>query len=545
MKVLVINGSPKGARSNTLRLTQAFVEGLGAAEYRQVDLAAKKLGHCTGCFHCWGKTPGKCVLSDDMEEIIASELWADVIVWSFPLYYFNVPGLLKNAIDRRLPMNLPFMVDSEDGVGSGSHPPRYDMSGKRYVLISTCGFYSAENNYDSILAMFDHICGRGRYETIFCGQGELFRIPELKARTDAYLEQVKMAGTEFASGAISDERKAALGVLLYPKETFERMADASWGLAEDGASKADETLSFTKQMAALYNPAAYDGRDRVLEIVYTDKNKRYQIVLGKDNAEVREDASSSATTVIETPWDVWRAISRRELRGDEALMQGLYKVKGDLGLMLNWERYFGYAAAAEQTAQGGAQSAAPSARPEGRPTMLVLLAPWTLFWVAAALPVSAGLLGVLLFCASLPLLSYRRMMTRYDRISLCLVGGLAVFAYASGLRDLAYSLSYLCFGLLWLLSCLTKEPLCAAYVKYNYGGEDALKNPLFLRTNVILAAAWGALYLLMAGLSHLMFNLDLRFIAVLASYTAPALLGIFTAWFQKWYPSYVAGGKAK
>ena len=49
------------------------------------------------------------------------------------------------------------------------------------------------------------------------------------------------------------------------------------------------------------------------------------------------------------------------------------------------------------------------------------------------------------------------------------------------------------FGLFWLVSCLTKEPLCATYVKYNYGGEAAHKNPLFMKTNYILAAAWGSI----------------------------------------------------
>jgi len=40
------------------------------------------------------------------------------------------------------------------------------MSGKRYILISTCGFYSAEKNYESVKSMFDYICGKGNYETI-------------------------------------------------------------------------------------------------------------------------------------------------------------------------------------------------------------------------------------------------------------------------------------------------------------------------------------------------------------------------------------------
>ena len=34
-------------------------------------------------------------------------------------------------------------------------------------------------------------------------------------------------------------------------------------------------------------------------------------------------------------------------------------------------------------------------------------------------------------------------------------------------------LGYLLFGLMWLVSCFTKEPLCAAYMKYGYGGNNA------------------------------------------------------------------------
>ena len=72
------------------------------------------------------------------------------------------------------------MEEQEGQTGSGGHPSRYDMSGKRHLLISTCGFYTAKNNYDSVTKLFDHVCGAGQYESIFCGQGELFRVPELR-----------------------------------------------------------------------------------------------------------------------------------------------------------------------------------------------------------------------------------------------------------------------------------------------------------------------------------------------------------------------------
>jgi bacitracin synthase 3 len=62
------------------------------------------------------------------------------------------------------------------------------MSDKRTVVISTCGFYTAEGNYDGVRSLFDHMCGRGNYAQVLCGQGELFRVPELRERTDAYLQ---------------------------------------------------------------------------------------------------------------------------------------------------------------------------------------------------------------------------------------------------------------------------------------------------------------------------------------------------------------------
>lgn len=201
MNILLINGSPKGKRSNSLRLANSFIEGFKegykskneAVSIDEMHVASMNVGACKGCFACWQKTPGVCCINDDMQTVIGKMLEADIVVWSFPLYYFSVPGILKNVIDRQLPMSLPFMSTKDDGYGSGSHDCRYDMEGKRHVLISTCGFYSAEENYDSVLRMFDHFLGKGHYTTIFCGQGELFRVKELSKRTDEYLATVKSA----------------------------------------------------------------------------------------------------------------------------------------------------------------------------------------------------------------------------------------------------------------------------------------------------------------------------------------------------------------
>ncbi len=128
MKVLVINGSPKGRKSNTYRLTQAFLAGMAeggeAPEVRELAVSQLNIRPCLGCFSCWNKTPGQCCIHDDMGQVIDALLWADVTLWSFPLYYFSVPGPLKNLLDRQLPMSLPFMAEDGGESGSGSHPAR-------------------------------------------------------------------------------------------------------------------------------------------------------------------------------------------------------------------------------------------------------------------------------------------------------------------------------------------------------------------------------------------------------------------------------------
>ena len=138
-----------------------------------------------------------------------------------------MPGKLKMLIDRQLPMVLPFM---DTGKENGGHPSRFDLSKKRHVIISTCGFYTAQGNYDSVIPMFSHLLGKDQFETIFCGQGELFRVPQLADRTNEYLEYVKKAGEEFLEGKISEKTRKQLETLLFPREIFESMADASWGV---------------------------------------------------------------------------------------------------------------------------------------------------------------------------------------------------------------------------------------------------------------------------------------------------------------------------
>ena len=94
MKILAINGSPRGESGNTEVILKPFLKGCeeAGAEIETIYLKDKDIKHCSGCFTCWTKTPGKCIHKDDMEELLHKISQADIMVYATPLYYYTVTG---------------------------------------------------------------------------------------------------------------------------------------------------------------------------------------------------------------------------------------------------------------------------------------------------------------------------------------------------------------------------------------------------------------------------------------------------------------------
>ena len=546
MKILVLNGSPKGIRSNTLKLTQAFLQGFNEKEPNQtdiLDISKLSIGHCLGCFNCWTKTPGKCVIKDDMEDILEKYLQADLIIWSFPLYYFGMPSKIKGVLDRMLPLNLPLMEELSDG--SCGHPSRYDLSGKRFMLISTCGFYTIENNYDALFKQFDILYGKEELTSIICPEGELFGVPQLKVRTEEYLEHVKNAGREYAGGAILDDTQKYLKELLYPPKAFIQMADASWHIQEgEDIDKShikenaiplkpkESSYYFMKQMSAIYNTNSYSGKDVVIELFFTDLNKAYQLCLKKDGCSLKTEDFSKYTTRIETSFRVWLDISEGKLDGAQALFEHKYKVLGDFDTMLKMDEYFG--TKKPEVLKVGKR--------DKKSNMSFLLMPWMVIWILMAINPLWGGIGGIVVSASIPLAASRNKVTIYDNISVFLVAILSLLAVLGVPAKFVVTLSYFLFGMMWLLSCQTNIPLTAHYSMNDYNGEEALKNPLFMKTNQILTLCWGVLYILTSLWSYLLMGTTVAYLTGLINSICPFLLGMFTVWFQRWYPARYARG---
>lgn len=542
MNILVLNGSPRGARSNTYKITKAFLDGMKTelketAVIETVNVWDAHIEHCMGCFACWTATPGTCVIHDDMDWILPKIIEADLIIWSFPLYYYGMPSKIKALLDRNLPLNLPFMTDRSNG--GCAHPRRYEHQDASHVLISTCGFYSVQNNYEALIKHFDILFGEN-YIKILCPEGELFARKELRGRTEEYLSYADRAGYEYAAGkCISKETMAKLDQLLYAPDQYAAMADASWDIRDHKQlsqtdKQQNEAQRFTKQMAATYNCKSFDGKEQVLEIYYTDLKTSYQLVMGKERCEVRTENSSSFTTRVETPFTVWRDISRGLYNGSQAMMEGKYRVLGDFKLLVNWDRYFG-------SNSGPTEETGKEIRKK-KTKLTLLILPWFVIWMLLSLnPLAGGIAGICV-AVGLHFANLKWELTVYDYISCLCIAVFSLLALLHINKQIIVPLSYFSFGMMWLLSCFTSIPLSAHYSKEDYKGELAFKNPIFMKTNLILTLCWGGLYLVTPIWTYFIMGSSMPYIIALVNAICPVILGRFTKWFAGWYPAKIARG---
>ncbi len=210
MRLLVINASPKGERSNTMNITCAFVSGFpDGTELETVELYKCDVKPCTGCYYCWKSGTGVCKIKDDVKKIHDKIFRADIIIFSFPLYFFGVPSQLKALTDRCLPLMVPYMSQSTDPYSASFHDFKDEIAhNKKLVIISSCGYVEAEPVYSALLCQIDLILGGRKYTPILCPQGEIFVADHPIRQRESYLADIKKAGGEFAQNLCLTEETA-------------------------------------------------------------------------------------------------------------------------------------------------------------------------------------------------------------------------------------------------------------------------------------------------------------------------------------------------
>lgn len=95
---------------------------LEQGERAQIITDTGTIKNCIGCFGCWVKTPGRCVLRDDYNRMGEKMGHAQELIIISRCVYGTYSPFVRNVLDRSLPYIHPYFTKREKEI---HHKPRY------------------------------------------------------------------------------------------------------------------------------------------------------------------------------------------------------------------------------------------------------------------------------------------------------------------------------------------------------------------------------------------------------------------------------------
>lgn len=145
MNVVSFLGSPRkqGMTAEALGQVLAGIQKEHEATSDLVFLQEKNIHPCTGCHHCKTTKEGKCILKDDMVEMMDKIETSEVLIFATPIYWWSVTAQLKLLIDRL------YALDFRN---------RKEGKAKKIVLIMTYGGPLPNSGPETVEALFREVC---------------------------------------------------------------------------------------------------------------------------------------------------------------------------------------------------------------------------------------------------------------------------------------------------------------------------------------------------------------------------------------------------
>jgi len=381
MKVLALNGSPRMKASSTYHMLKPLLEGMedAGAETELVHIRKLNLEYCIGCYTCWVHTPGKCIHKDKdrMVAMLDSFNSADLVVFGTPLYHFTMSGIMKTFLDRTIPRFEPWLIPHTSVPGVTGHPERFKKP-EKILLVSPCGLPEYEH-FDSLLATFKQIARMENWE--YVGEilrpfGEPLSRRGLQRFFSSYYGLLRQAGGQIIlDGRISDELQAELRKDLFPggKQACYDLSTSYWGMDMDRfkvpeekrhtvpvaiedntANQAEQFPQISRAphlgengsadpeldmimmgMPTAFNPQVAGDLDATIQYTITGEGGGiYHMRIKDGKCTAYRGPAVNADLTINSPADVWIAISKGEIPGPQAYMDGKYQWSGDMNIIM-------------------------------------------------------------------------------------------------------------------------------------------------------------------------------------------------------------------
>jgi multimeric flavodoxin WrbA len=125
MNITILNGNGNPQNREFDEYVTRLTATLTAEQHTVIAFTLREMDikFCTGCFGCWVKTPGQCVVKDASHDVCRAVINSDFLLWAAPLRMGFPDATLKKMMDKSIPLIHPYFVVDH---GEAHHRPRYE-----------------------------------------------------------------------------------------------------------------------------------------------------------------------------------------------------------------------------------------------------------------------------------------------------------------------------------------------------------------------------------------------------------------------------------
>jgi len=163
-----------------------------------------------------------------MEKLLEKFISSDIVGFATPVYFDSVTGIMKNFIDRLIPLVDPHFKKDEKGMSR--HLKRFEKYPK-FLIISNCGF-PEWSRFQILHLLFEKIAVSMHTEVIaetYRTSGELLTAPGFKRIISEYKKVVRKAGEEVTTNLkLSKETVLQLKKPIISDDRYIKIANQNW-----------------------------------------------------------------------------------------------------------------------------------------------------------------------------------------------------------------------------------------------------------------------------------------------------------------------------
>ena len=379
--IVAVNGSPHAGVGNTARMIEMLRPTLAQEGFalEVINLAGQNIQYCTGCAFCLEK--GACWIDDDHRHIVNKLLAADGVILACPVYFLHVTGQMKTFIDRSLAFGHKPRPTWKPGlaVSVSAGLGETDTAGYLSFLLRTFGAFSV-GMLTAIAVQLGAFLGKEAVEARAVDLArDLARAIKEKRRYPATDRDLRFY--QFMGNLVRTQKDTFMkqdykhwqecgfyeGFEAYIQQTapevpYDSQRRDAWikeMIEEQKARKKGQTLEVQRQtpsagrqearscrellrmMPLGFNPSAVGNLRAIYQFeVSGDENFTAHLAIAHGECIYHDGPAERPDLVIKTPAEVWLKISRGELNGQKAFMEGRYKVEGDVTLLLKLKSLF-------------------------------------------------------------------------------------------------------------------------------------------------------------------------------------------------------------